>query len=131
MATPDLTISDLTSGYALDSSPGIGVFQLGIFCTACGGGFSGNTLSFDVTSPTGFNVDDFTHNDLMFHGGAGLFFASDIISPSTGSTAIIGANGLPPPPPVVAEPSPCVFLFVGFSLVVWAAQLFKRKSLAG
>ena len=107
-----ITITDLTTGYTESGTgnPPFGKFDFGIACTGCGPGASkpvGDTLSFDVTGPTGFSISDFVAN------GGGTFFASDIIG-TTGKTGAVGADQAS----AVPEPRQTLLLFalmlVGF-----------------
>ena len=111
-----ITITDITTGYTVDSSPSnppYNPFGYGISCSGCGPGASsplGGTLSFDVTGPAGFSINDFVAN------AGGTFFASDIIG-TTGNTGAVGALK----PSAVPEPSQ-TFLLLGLMLVGFVAM---------
>jgi hypothetical protein len=111
-----ITITDLTTGYSVDSSPSnppFNPFEFGISCTGCGPGASkplGGTLSFDVTGPAGFSISDFVANK------NGDFFASDIIGTTgnTGAVAALKASAVPEPRQT--------FLLLGLMLVGFVAM---------
>jgi hypothetical protein len=100
---PSITIAGLTSGFARgpnnDKADGAGTFDYSVDCSValggCGkGGSKPNPgpLDFDVLL-AGLTSADFTIDD------KDLFFASDIISGTTGNTGVVGADGKKPPIP--------------------------------
>jgi len=112
---PSITIAGLTSGFARgpnnDKADGAGTFDYSVDCSValggCGtGGSSPNPgpLDFDVLeaglTSAAFVVDD-----------KGFFFASDILSGTTGNTGVVAADG--PERPRIPEPGTLAILAAG------------------
>lgn len=113
-----ISITNITTGYTVDASPSNPPYDpwgYGLVCSGCGPGASkplGSTLSFDVTGPSGFNVNDFVANT------GGYFFASDIIGTTGNTGAVAALTGVANVP----EPRQTTFLLMSLLLVGFVAM---------
>ena len=99
LGDPTITVSNLTTGFAVDTSKKIsastfGSFDYGITCTVptgCGhGGSDPNSgpLLFSTTDGMALSITDFVKN------GSGYYFSSDIIA-GNGNTGNVASNTAP------------------------------------
>jgi hypothetical protein len=90
-----VTLFGFSSNFSQDLPPvannsPYGPFSYGVSCTGCGNGGSApvpSPLEFDASRASGLSVTDFVANS------NGIYFASDIISGTTGKTGAVGALG--------------------------------------
>ena len=118
---PAITISNITSGFSVGPAPDtastFGSFDYSVTCSGCGNGGSSplpGPLSFDVTVASGLLISNFSANS------GGNFFASDIISGTTGKTGNVAAMNAP-----TATPEPVSFSLFGAGLLTLG--LFRRR----
>ena len=123
------TLSGFSSDFSQDLPPvannsPFGPFSYGVSCTGCGSGGSGPVpppLEFVASRASGLSVTDFVANSNQ------IFFASDILSGTTGNTGAVGA--LDGGDPKTITPEPASFGFVGLVLV--AAGVVRRRNRKG
>ncbi|PZU09869.1 MAG: PEP-CTERM sorting domain-containing protein [Sphingomonas sp.] len=124
---PAITISALTSGFAVVTPAGVtappfGSFDYAIDCTtACGPGYGGGfdgTLSFTVTANSG--LLSLASLDFNTVSGANIYFTTDLVN-GAGSTGNIGATAIALP-----EPASWAMFIIGFGLV--GSSIRRRKA---
>ncbi len=111
-----VTLSGFDSDFSQDLPPvannsPYGPFSYGVSCTGCGSGASDPVpppLEFVASRTSGLSVADFVAN------GNGIFFASDILSGTTGKTGAVGAlGGHVSDQSTVPEPATCGLIGLG------------------
>lgn len=133
---PNLTISNLTGGFAAEnttsgspsSEPPFGTFQTSIMCTsACGNGYAGGfvgPLTFTITSSAGpLTIASLAYNT---YNGSNIYFTSDLVG-SNGQTGNVGATLSATP--AVPEPATWALMLVGFGAV--GVSMRRRGSVRG
>ncbi|MBY0583667.1 MAG: PEPxxWA-CTERM sorting domain-containing protein [Sphingomonas sp.] len=127
LGNPNITVSDLTSGFTAIStsnadnvsSPPFGIFFSGVDCTtACGPGYAGGyagDLSFTVSAASPLSIASLGSNN-------GVYFTSDLIN-ERGKTGNVGATIATS---AVPEPATWAMMLVGFG-GIGAAMRRKPK----
>ena len=126
LGNPNVTVSDLTTGFAAVSTsntsaitaPPFGTFYTGIDCTICGPGYDGASkalLSFKVGSASRLSLASLGSN-------SGVFFTTDLVN-ANGKTGNIGATFATT---AVPEPATWAMLLLGFGMIGFAMR--KRPS---
>jgi PEP-CTERM motif len=115
LGDPAISLSNLTTGFALVSAssvsaPPFGSFDYALSCTGCGTGYNGGLagpLSFELTSSAGA----LTPSSLTFdtYNGNNIYFSTDLVI-SNGNTGNAGATFTP----AVPEPSTWAMMILGF-----------------
>ena len=121
---PTVTVGTLPTGWVDAggpvSQPGFGTFSNGIDCTmgnsnnhaGCAGSNPWvGTLQFDVSRASGLTLSDFV-------GNSTYFFATDIISGTTGKTGLVAATATSPVP----EPGSLLMLGSGLLAIAGVAR---------
>jgi hypothetical protein len=125
---PSIDITNITAGFSntgATSASAFGSFFDSVGCTGCGpGGSSPNPGPLDfIVALTGggtLSITDFVANS------DGNFFASDILSNSTGNTGNVGSNG-PGVPSSVPEPSAMLLTNAGLGGILILVGARRRR----
>jgi len=119
-----VTLSNFTTGFSQDSSPSnppFNPFSDGVTCSGCGPGASSplpGPLVFDVTRSGGLSVNNFVANS------DNIYFASDIISGTSGKTGAVGAQG----PGALTTPEPSLYLMLALGLIAIIAVVWRTSA---
>ena len=125
--SPSITVTNLTSGYKVGSSPAsastFGSFGYSITCEGSQSGHCGPGASHKLPGPLSFTVALVSGSNLaptaFIANSGGYYFASDIMGPS-GKTGNVAASSLSP------VPEPSSLLLLGFGLAGLGTTFRKR-----